>query len=362
MVIPSELQAIAEDVGKGQQRRTSPRLLIAWFGAHRRGYWVVKRVREALSELGLVTSPDFEYAWIDENIDIVPAAASAGEGPTPSSGPAAPNSGPGNQESPRTPEAGAPPPNEAQAAPSSDPTYRIGKLEAANRPPVYVTPDDTVIKAITQMMTNDFSQIPVMQNERAVKGLISWESIAQTSLLGKPCTRASDCMTPAHEISSDTSLFDAIGGIVFHGYALIRARDQKISGIVTATDLGVQLGRLGEPFLLLGEIENYLRRAIEGRFSIDQLRAVKDPSDPRVVNSVEDLTFGEYIRLLESPANWGLLKLALDRGEFTKGLNDIREIRNDVMHFDPDGPSEEDLATLRRWGALFQRLSTLRVL
>jgi hypothetical protein len=217
-------------------------------------------------------------------------------------------------------------------------------------------------KAVTLMMMNGFSQLPVMQNERNLKGLISWETIAQAVHFGKPCAKASDCSTPAHEISSDTSLFEAITGIIAHGYALIRARDNRISGIVTATDLGVQLGRLGEPFLLLGELENYLRRAIEGRFSVGQLRAVKDPNDPRVVNSVEDLTFGEYIRLLENLTNWDVLRLPLARAEFVNGLGEIREIRNDVMHFDPDGPSDEDLATLRRWVAFFQRLATLEAL
>lgn len=311
--------------------------------------------------MNVVTSPDFEYAWIDEGIDIirttVVAAVGAASGVAAASG-----AGQGPEVPPSVAAADGASSLGTSALPPSDPTYRIGKLEAANRQPVWVTPDDQVSKAITLMMINDFSQLPVMQNERTVKGVISWESIAQASQFGKPCARVSDCMFAAREISSDTSLFAAIAGIVSHGYALIRSRDQRISGIVTATDLGVQLGRLGEPFLLLGEIENYLRRAIEGRFSIEQLRAVKDPADPRVVNGVEDLTFGEYIRLLENSVNWGALKIPLDRAEFVKGLGEIREIRNDVMHFDPDGPSEEDLATLRRWGGLFQSLAGLKVL
>ena len=41
-----------------------------------------------------------------------------------------------------------------------------------------------------------------------------------------------------------------------------------------------------------------------------------------------------------------------DRGEFVKHLNDVREIRNDVMHFDPDDVAPEDLAKLRRFTRL----------
>jgi hypothetical protein len=48
------------------------------------------------------------------------------------------------------------------------------------------------------------------------------------------------------------------------------------------------------------------------------------------------MNFGEYVRLLENPANWSKLQLALDRVVFTKMLNGVRLVRNDVMHFDPD--------------------------
>ena len=33
----------------------------------------------------------------------------------------------------------------------------------------------------------------------------------------------------------------------------------------------------------------------------------------------------------------------------TKRLDEVRRIRNDVMHFDPDGIAEKDLDTLRRF-------------
>jgi CBS domain-containing protein len=352
--LPQELEAAAAEITEDKARIVSPRMLISWFGAQRRGYWVVKRIREALVSLDLTTNPDFEYAWIDEEVELKKAstvAAATGISSGTATAVAVSNT---SAAVPSAPPGGA--------AVASDPTYRIGKLDAANRAPVSVTPDDAVEKAITVMMTNDYSQLPVMQGERALKGLISWETIAQTVHFGKPCVKVSDCMAAAFEISSDASLFDAIEGIIKRGYALIRSRDNKVSGIVTSTDLGVQLGRLGEPFLLLGELENYLRRVIEGRFTLAQIQSAKDPADTRIVNSVEDLTFGEYIRLLENPTNWSTLRLSLERTEFVRGLQEIREIRNDVMHFDPDGPSDKELGTLRRWVGLFQRLATLGVL
>lgn len=59
--------------------------------------------------------------------------------------------------------------------------------------------------------------------------------------------------------------------------------------------------------------------------------------------SVFDLTFGEYIRLLERNDSWSKLGLRIDRKLFIGNLDKVRQIRNDVMHFDPDGIEEEKI-------------------
>ena len=66
-----------------------------------------------------------------------------------------------------------------------------------------------------------------------------------------------------------------------------------------------------------------------------------------MVSKASDLTLGEYARLLENPVRWQRLQLQLDRAEFLKPLQRIREIRNDVMHFDPDPLAEDDLKLLK---------------
>ncbi len=40
-------------------------------------------------------------------------------------------------------------------------------------------------EAITIMLENDFSQIPVMIGERTVKGVVTWKSIARQVAFGK---------------------------------------------------------------------------------------------------------------------------------------------------------------------------------
>ena len=144
---------------------------------------------------------------------------------------------------------------------------------------------------------------------------------------------------------------------------LVRGHDQKITGIVTASDLNLQFQQLAEPFLLLGEIENHVRRVISQRFTPTELESAKDPTDrKRVVTSVADLTYGEYIRWLENPERWDKLNITVDRKTCMEKFESVRRIRNDVMHFDPDGIPEKDLMTLREFARFLQRLQIIDVI
>jgi hypothetical protein len=156
------------------------------------------------------------------------------------------------------------------------------------------------------------------------------------------------------------SLFDAIPRIVQHQYVLIRGSDKRITGIVTATDLSQQFQQLAEPFLLLGEIENHVRRLIGNNFSPEELQSVARHSE-RVNNHADDLTFGDYVRLLEKERRWKKINLAVDRQEFCTRLDKVREIRNDVMHFDPGGILPKDLEHLRCFENFLQRLRTIGI-
>jgi len=77
------------------------------------------------------------------------------------------------------------------------------------------------------------------------------------------------------------------------------------------------------------------------------------------VDGVSDLTFGEYVRLLENEQRWNKLGVQIDRGKFNEQLGRIRDIRNDVMHFDPDGIGDADLDELRRFSGFLDRLEKL---
>lgn len=247
--------------------------------------------------------------------------------------------------------------------PSVDPTYRVSGLAAANKPPLSVKPDAPLSEAITLMLANRYSQLPVMTTEREVKGVVSWPSVGTRLALGKGGDHVRDMMDPHQEIHADAPLIQAIPIIAEHQYVLVRnAADHRISGIVTATDLSLQFHQLTEPFLVLGDIENHLRRIIATKFSPEELTACRNPVEgARPVNRAEDLTFAEYLTLLGNSDRWARLNLAVDRHAFCAQLARIREIRNAVMHFDPDGIANTDLERLRDFASFLERLHGLGV-
>ncbi|MEH2587403.1 CBS domain-containing protein [Bradyrhizobium sp. AZCC 1721] len=343
------LLEIEEKLRRGESPNpVSVRSFLAWFGAQRRSYWNVWSIRKALEKAKLLTSPDFESAYVDSEIrfellddqeavsevdELMKAERSSASEVVTSILPAV----------------------------AADPTYRISKLAAANNKPLSVNPNASLKEAITLMMANDFSQLPVMTNERDTKGTISWLSIGTRSVLGNSRTFVREAMDVHHEIRADASMFQAIPTIVQHGYVLVRGSDNKITGIVTASDLSLQFQQVAEPFLLLSEIENHVRSLLSGKFSKADLVAVRDPSDSgREIDDVSDLTFGEYLRLLENEQRWEKLGLNLDRKTFCNHLDQVRVIRNDVMHFDPDGVPQSDLEKLRDCAKFLQTLQIIK--
>jgi CBS domain-containing protein len=235
--IPEELREIAARVQKGQRPRASVRTPLRWFGSERRGFRKVRVIRRALKRAKVTTTPDFEGAFIDSQVAFV-STAGADKKTEGSDAPAV------TMATTATVDSGTP----TTTAPLTlDPTYRIGRLESANKNIIFVKPDEPVERAATLMLNHNFSQLPVMVNERDVKGIVTWRSIGRRFVLGKPCEAVRDVMESYQEISADASLFNAIEVIVQHDCVLVRNSEKKICGIVATHDLGSQFGSLGEP-------------------------------------------------------------------------------------------------------------------
>lgn len=298
------------------------RELIGKWDARRRGYWVVDRIESDLGTKGLTTEPPFTQGWIDNHVRLKPAAA---EGPAEEIAEAVTSTAAATEDVIQ------------QSLPATDTGFsKVGSLQSASTDVCRVQRESTLEHAQSLMMQHDYSQLAVMSGGRELKGAISWESIAQASIRHQePGLR--DAIVPAEVVGFEDDLLTHIPRIIESGYVFVRGNDQIIRGIVTTADLSAEFARLANPFFLVGDIERRLRRAIDARFPSEELLAMRDPTDSqRQVEGAKDLGFGEYRRLLEKPEHWARMEWRVDRVVFVAALDEIRLLRNDVMHFSPD--------------------------
>jgi CBS domain-containing protein len=384
MEVPGKISFAAQRLREGHRiNRITVRDFLRHFGVERRGAVKVQAMRTILDSLDLETDPDFETAWIDgpiwlrlkEGIPITPSASIPEDGCTDSEAtldveeivldgtPSAVQQAEEQAESaptsaePETPRDT----RDAENSPIDDPTFRIGRLPAANKKLVVVNQNDSLTKAVTLLLHYDFSQLPVMQGEREVKGVVTWKSIGSKLALGGKCNLVGDCREDARVVDSNRTLFDAIPTIVDYGYVLVRdQRDRRITGIVTASDLSLEFQALSEPFLLLREIELHVRQLLTDKIAAQDFDVFDSvpPSLPKPQN-IADLTFGQYVRLVQHPDIWRKLDLKIDAGVLTNLLEEVRLIRNDVMHFDPDPMTVDELRTLKQAVRFMQELYEL---
>lgn len=228
------------------------------------------------------------------------------------------------------------------------PVKKLQILETASHMPLYVSPTDKLSKAVTIMQMNKYSQLPVINNLRNIIGAITWESIGTAIANGVKGETVNDYMQKAITILSlDTPLLDAIDDILANDFAIVTDGIKQMCGIVTTADISEQYIRWTKPFVLLEQIENHIRMLMEGKFLLEDIQKICQ--DDRPVNNIDDLTFGEYLRLIENPDYWSKLGLdTVDRAYFIKQLNKVREARNDVMHFEPAGLDPEQMNDIQK--------------
>jgi len=316
------LEEARQRAALGQPMRLTVRELIEQWKVSRRGAVVNQQIRQDLDTIGLRTEPDFTTTWIDGEVALVGDAS------------------PPVDASKRSNDAG----------PNDDITLTVGSIEAASRGVKSVPLDDTLVHAQSVMMRYDYSQLAVLSGPRNVRGAVSWESIAQERLRNPHAEHVRDCLIAAKLVRPGDHLLDVVPDVVDQGFVFVQAADSRLLGIVTMADLSVQFASLANPFVLIGEIERWMRRALDGSFAPAELVGAVDANDPdRDIESAANLTLGEMIRVLQFPQNWERLGwAAVDRNVFLEALDDVRRIRNETMHFSPDPLSDEDLEALSK--------------
>lgn len=134
--------------------KITPRDLFGYFDYMRRAPIGCRLVDEFLTEHELEVHPHYNDVWFDMPIDLLPK-------------------------------------ERAKKRKREDPIKRLAVLKAANMPPLTIDNSDTLEKAITLMMMNNYSQLPVVNN-RKVRGYISWETIGEALAKGETSKMVKD--------------------------------------------------------------------------------------------------------------------------------------------------------------------------
>ena len=312
-----DIDKLAADIKADKKpREITARELFNAFNFERRTpgncYWVDK----FLNENSLMVDPHYNDVWIDEKIQLKHKPI-------------------------------------AQTAIPIDPIRRINTLDSANTIPEYVNNDAPLLAATTIMQSHDFSQLPgINGNVRKLEGYISWETISKSKINGVNSDMVKDYVNPnVATLSPDTPLIQAIEIVRKHDFAVVLAKDKSLYGIVTVSDVTTQFIEETEPFVLLSELEGHLRNLLRNNILVEDLKKLCTREPGHEITSIDEMTFGDYVTMFGNEKQWGKLKISrmADRKTFIEELEEIRGLRNDVMHFRPAGLEDGKKELLRRF-------------
>ena len=306
--------AEAHDRAQNRPESVYVRDLMSWFGASRRGYKVVDRIRAELRRAGLKTEPDFASAHLDSRVRLILRQPTGAD--------------------------------DQELVEEAEVQLRVSSLASATAGVVHVAPDEPIEVACSKMSVHDYSQLAVLSGPRSLKGFISWETIGLKRISTEP-QHVADAMHPRPiVVELDEPLLPRLATVAESNFVFVRDSYSTLSGIITAADITQEFRTLAGPYLLMGEIERRLRRLVDGVCTKDEVVAAVDDGDRREVDGVENLTFGELTRLYERPEIWDRFGWQLHKATFTHQLHEVRKVRNDLMHFAEEAPTHDEEAML----------------
>jgi CBS domain-containing protein len=207
--------------------------------------------------------------------------------------------------------------------------------------------DQTVREALSLMVENDFSQLPILTKTGKLVGLINEETIIRRYFFSEGEVLLLDltvdqCQTPVRTISFDRDIFDALE-LLKDSYAIVVIDDNnQPMGILTDYDMATWFHELTGDLLIIEDIETSLRQIYQSILTDedDSNQSLKnafgaqkdDPSQPRI--TFEQLSFGQLIRTITHDENWGNFQEVFQPREmFHQFMEQVRKNRNQLAHF-----------------------------
>jgi CBS domain-containing protein len=312
--VHERLRAARTRAEANEPQKVSVRELLSLWGAKDRGDHIA-RIEADLANHGLATRPSFRSVTLDADVHLITAAQEAEQDVH------GPRSSPVSSE-------------DIDEAEPPIVGLTVGNLPSALRGITAVPPTADLDEAVTKMLLNDYSQLAVLAGSHTVRGAVTWRSITEARHRN-PHARLADAIVGARDVSYETDLLEVLPDLRRSGFLFIRDEKNAVAGIITTADVVQQYEEMANPFILIGHLDRALRRMIARTVPIGEVVELCDPRGSRI-SSFDDLSMGDYQRILESPELWGRLGWSLDRKAVVARISEIRKIRNNVMHFNPD--------------------------
>lgn len=299
--------------------------LLVMFEAERRGKHVIEQINSAIKSKDLASSPPIDRADYYGSVTIAKLS-------------------------------------DDESSASIDPFPRLKDIPLTKI--VSVQKEQSLSTAITLMIANDYSQLPIICSKgRRVDGLISWRSIGNAlNLRADAVTTVSQARENVDVLDDDVLLSKAIEQVINDECILVRGKDGVIKGIVTQFDVGQKYLELSNGFLTLKDIESFLRSIIERHISHAELQQVRPVGNDVVAPEDEitsiDLYFSEYIKIFSNAEYWKRFGIKIDQSVFCQILGELIEVRNAVMHFRAGKDEIKNLDSLRKMKNLIHSMDS----
>jgi CBS domain-containing protein len=216
-----------------------------------------------------------------------------------------------------------------------------------NKEDILTIPKGTKVReALSLMVENDFSQLPIVDDNGKLVGIATEKSVIGTYFHTTGMVSILDldvghCQTKPYTIQKDADIFEVLD-LLEDTYAVVIVDHERPIGILTDYDTTHFFRDLSEGLILVEDIEVTLRRYIESTHpdenSLDAalMRAFRtnrqDPTRP--AKEYTELSFGDHLQLITTEDNWGKFSSYFEPKEmFLQLMNQVGQIRNQLAHF-----------------------------
>ena len=231
--------------------------------------------------------------------------------------------------------------------------YSVEHLIENQKNVISIHKTDQITYALDLMIEHDYSQLPVIDEDGRILGMVTYESILRATRsfntkLDKLIARDAVVNAPYHYREDD--LFDLLDELKDTNAVVIIEPDGFPIGIVTSYDSAEFLRNRTEDLMHIEDIEFIIKELIKkanmnskGQVENEKLKgAVVKPNELRSAQSgskkpktFEDLTLADYINLLMSRDIWVFIApiLEIQKESLHEMLDKVRQTRNDLAHF-----------------------------